>query len=129
MRWNTAALVLVASCSHQDSPTVCTDLFAYVSVAVRDSTSKLVTGLSITDTVVRTREGFAVSQIGLPTSGSYVVFSDNYSSKIRTSGDSVRVTGLTGDGAVKFTSMFVFAVPEGCHVQKVSGPDTVIVAP
>jgi hypothetical protein len=122
-------LLFALGCSHQDVPTECTALFAYVTATVVDSTQTPVTGLSISDTVVRTREGFVVGQIGFLNPGAYVVFSDNFSSKIRGSGDSVVVTGSTATGAAKFAETFVFDVPDGCHVQKVSGPASVIVAP
>jgi len=113
-----------AGCTDQMPGQVCTALFAYIQVAVQSKTGQPIQGLSISDSVLRTGAVFTVPQSGVPNApGSYVVLDDNFRNQLRTSGDSVRVTGY--EGGEVFSTLYVFDVPDGCHVQKVSGPDTV----
>jgi hypothetical protein len=121
------ASLVVGGCIQQTSPVVCTALFAYVTAAVRDSGGSPVTGLIITDTVRRTGLAFTVQQSLSPAPGTYVVFDDNSVTRIRSGGDSVRVAGTNGTAG--FVADFLFDAPNGCHVRKVSGPDTVVAHP
>jgi len=120
-------LCALCACGAADQPTVCTALFAYVSLTVRDRSGAPVTGLSISDTVRRTGKAFNVSQTLPLAAGTYVVFDDSYAADIRDTGDSVRVAGASG--TVSFAVDLLLAVPGGCHVQKLAGPDTVAVGP
>lgn len=104
-------------------PEVCDDSFAFVVAVAVDAGGSLVSGLVITDSVLRTGERFVVEQFnGFEPVGSYTVFSDNFESKVREAGDAVRVTGT--DGSRGFGATFVFG-SDGCHIRKISGPDTV----
>ncbi len=116
--------MFVASCSSNNGQ-VCTANFASVTATAVDASGQPVSNLAITDTVVRTGDGFDVQQNGFfNAAGVLVVFSDNYIGHVRGSGDSVRVTGT---GAAKsFTATYQFGT-DGCHVRKISGPDTVVV--
>lgn len=120
-------LAPLIGCGDQAAPGVCTALFAAIPVMVQTQGGAPVTGLTITATNVRTGQSFGVSQSlgGGNGPGTYVVFDDNLRDRVRTSGDSVRVTG--SDSALRFTEYFVIDVPGGCHVRKVLGPDTVVV--
>ena len=129
-RGSALALLSIAAfvaCGADQPPTVCTALFAYVTLKVNDSNGLPVSGLSISDTVRRTGQGFSVPQsLGLAP-GTYVVFDDNSTSRVRSGGDSVRVAGTKG--TTGFVADFFFDVPGGCHVRKVVGPDSVTALP
>jgi hypothetical protein len=118
-------LALLIGCGDQATPGVCTALFAMIPLTVQDSGGAPVPGLSISATIVRTDQSFTVAQIGIGGPGTYVVFDDSFLTRIRASGESVRVTG--SDGTLRFTQLFLFDAPSGCHVRKVAGPDTVVV--
>ena len=103
---------------------VCTTLFAMIPVVVVDSQGAPLVSIAITDSVLRTHERFAIPQHQGWPAGTFHVFDDSFSGRIRETDDAVRVTGTTG--TISFVADFVFGVPDGCHVAKVSGPDTVI---
>ena len=103
---------------------MCTALFAYVTAVAVDTDANPVSGLAITDTVVRTGHGFAVPQdVAFPT-GTVDLFSDNFIGEVRKSGDAVRVTGTAGGKG--FSASYTLG-SDGCHVRKIAGPDTVVV--
>lgn len=103
---------------------MCTTIFAYVTVVAVDAGGQPVSGLAVTDTVVRTGHGFAISQDAAFPAGTVDIFSDNLLGEVRQSGDAVRVIGTAaGTG---FNAIYTFG-SDGCHVRKIAGPDTVIV--
>ena len=104
---------------------VCTTLFAMIPVVVIDAQGAPLAGITITDSVLRTHERFAIPQSFNGWSpGTFHIFDDSFSGRIRASGDAVRVTG--SNGILAFSADFVFGVPDGCHVARLSGPDTVV---
>jgi hypothetical protein len=106
-------------------PKICTTLFAIIPVVVVDARGAPVAGITVTDSVLRTHERFAIPQSFNGWSpGTFNIFDDSFSGRIRESGDAVRVTG--SNGILSFAADFVFGVPDGCHVAKISGPDTVV---
>lgn len=115
---------MLAACN-SESPKVCTALFALVPITVVDGGGTPLTGMTITDSILRTHERFVVPQSeGLYPPGTYHVMTDAFLGRFRESGDPVRVTGTNGSFA--FAADFVFGAPDGCHVAKLSGPDTVV---
>ena len=116
------SIATLHACSAEVPGAVCTESFAYVLVRAQTSAGPI-TGLTITDSVLRTGVRFTVPQNGIAVAGSYVILDDNFRGQVRSSGDSVQVTGY--DGGNVFSAMYVFDVPDGCHVHKVSGPDVV----
>ncbi len=121
-------VAVLAACSSDATGglKVCTTLFAMIPVVVVDAKGAPLVSIAITDSVLRTHERFAIPQSFNGWSpGTFHVFDDSFSGRIRESGDAVRVTGT--NGILSFTADFVFGVPDGCHVAKVSGPDTVVV--
>jgi hypothetical protein len=119
-----AAVVLAALAACSDPlNSDCSTLHAYVAVVALDTSHTPVSGLVIADTVIRTGEAVTVQQINLP-AGTYVVFDDGSKNSIRPTGDAVRVVGVLGPA--QFSATFVIGM-QGCHVHKISGPDTVIV--
>jgi len=115
-------LASLIGCGDRAAPGVCTALFAMIPLTVQSGSGAPVSGLSLSATIVRTGQSFAVPQPGAGGPGTYVVFDDTFRDRIRWSGDSALVTG---SGAGHFTAGFRFDVPGGCHVRKLAGPDTV----
>lgn len=104
---------------------VCTASFAFITAVAVDGAGQPVSNLLVTDTVVRTGKGFDVLQNGfLNAAGVFVLFSDNQIGEVRESGDAVRVSGT--NGSKSFSTLYQFG-SDGCHVKKISGPDTVVV--
>ncbi len=100
-------------------------IFAMIPVVVVDAQGAPLANVAITDSVLRTHERFAIPQsFNGWTPGAFQVFDDSFSGRIREGGDAVRVTGT--NGTLTFAADFVFGMPDGCHVAKVSGPDTVV---
>jgi hypothetical protein len=113
------------ACGNNDYGRVCTTLYAMIPVVVVNAQGAPAAGMAITDSILRTHEKFVVPQTdGIYPVGTYHVFTDSYTGKVRESGDPVRVTGT--NGTLSFGADYVFGVPDGCHVSKISGPDTVI---
>ena len=98
-----------------------------MTLKVQDPNGLPLSGLAISDTILRTGLGFSVPQTMVLPAGMYVVLDDNFTSRIRTTGDSIRVAG--SKGATGFTADFFFDAPGGCHVRKLAGPDSVIAPP
>lgn len=116
---------ILAACNDLSTGRICTTSFALIPVVVVDALGAPLASISITDSVLRTHERFAVPQsFNGWSAGTFHVFDDSFIAKVRGSGDSVRVTGSTG--TLSFGADFVFGAPDGCHVAKLSGPDTVV---
>jgi len=121
--WLLLALPLVAGCNREFG-SVCTASFAFISAVALDDANQPVSGLVVRDSVIRTVQGFAVSQVGLPGgSGTFTIFSDNYLASVREGGDSVVATGTAAGKS--FSAVYEFG-SDGCHVRKIAGPDTVV---
>jgi hypothetical protein len=120
-----AMLGALPACKNEGAAAICTASFAFVPLTVRDSSGNPVAGLSIADTVIRTQQGFLVPQSFGFAAGTYVVLDDGFRDHLRPTGESVQVSGF--NSATRFTATFTFDVPGGCHVRKLSGPDTVVV--
>jgi hypothetical protein len=104
---------------------VCTALFAYVQVTVQTAGGVPIGGLTISDTVLRNGAGFVVPQsVGGAMPGTYVIMDDDFRDRLQANGDAVRVTGY--ENGTVFTADYVFDVPDGCHIRKVSGPGIVV---
>jgi hypothetical protein len=120
------ATAWLAGCagSSEGPPLVCTGSFAFIPLAVLNPNNTPATSVIELDTVLSSDVGFPVPQdSSLLHTGTYDIFDDNYLGKIRHSGDSVRVTGI--QTPKRFSVTFFIDTPDGCHVHKVSGPDTV----
>jgi hypothetical protein len=94
---------------------------------VVDGAGDLVPDVTITRTNQRTNEVLEPGWLGMPQPGVYVVADDQMIDDFSSAGDVLRVTGEK-EGAT-FQADFVFAVPGpcGCHVEKQSGPDSVVI--
>ncbi len=118
--------VALAGCSSTPSgPYLCTDIYAYITAIAVDSTGQPVSGLAIRDSVPRTGTAWDETQEPVLTPGSVVIFSDGDQQRVsRTRTEPVMVLGHGTAGS--FSASYVFDAT-GCHVGRVSGPDTVAV--
>jgi hypothetical protein len=119
-----AAIGLAAACSDASPVAGCTESLAFVSVQVLDTIGAPAPAVTASHHVPRTGRTLTVPQDGsLAAQGRYVVLTDIQRGEILPAGDTVRMTGI--QGTTGFVADFFLDVPEGCHVRKVAGPDTV----
>ena len=59
--------------------------------------------------------------------GSYVILDDNATRLIPSGVEQFRVTASRSSGAT-VEALYEFSAPQGCHIEKVSGPDTLVVS-
>jgi hypothetical protein len=111
-------------------PVVCTDEFVAVTAAVVNGTGQALTGLRVHDTVVRTGAIVDITAQtppgDLPAEGlpAVPIFTDAFKNAIRPAGDAVSVVVSAGDHSA--SARYEFGT-DGCHVQKLAGPDTLVV--
>ena len=119
-----AAVCLAAACDAASSVAGCTESLAFVSIQVLDTIGAPSTQVTASHHVPRTGRTLTVPQDGaLTAQGRYVVLTDIQRGEILPAGDTVRMSGIQGTTA--FVADFLLDVPDGCHVRKVAGPDTV----
>ena len=118
--------VALAGCSSTPSgPYLCTDIYAYLTAIAVDTAGQPVSGLTIRDSVPRTGAAWDETQQPVLGAGSVVIFSDGDQQRVsRTRTEPVTVSGHGTAGS--FSASYVFDAT-GCHVEKVSGPDSVVV--
>lgn len=120
----TVVLVSLAACSDEGMPGgACTASFATVGVTVVDGAGQPVPDASVTATLVRTGQVLVPTTLMLTVPGTYTLVDDGSTNVIRRAGESVQAHVSRGTQSV--TADYVFSVPDGCHINKVSGPDTV----
>ncbi|MDX2121655.1 MAG: hypothetical protein SF070_11450 [Gemmatimonadota bacterium] len=119
-----AALGL-AACDASNG-TVCTEEFRTLAVTLVESGGQPVNDATTVTVVPRTGDTLPVTWLGTPVAGTYVYLDDGAKPRIRELGDSLRVDVDRSAGA-DFSIAFFVDVPGGCHVNKVSGPDSVVV--
>jgi hypothetical protein len=117
------ALLALPGCDQQ-STAVCTALFAVATVTVVDSLQAPATTATVTSTLLRTGETLTPTTIMDFTVGVYPIVDDGAVGKLRTSGDSIRVRVVQGAAAAE--TVYRIDVPGGCHVERVGGPDTLV---
>ena len=118
-----ATVALVSACDSSPGATACTELFASIPVAVIDNGGQPVEDAAVTAVLLRTGQTLPPTGLMLNTPGSYTLVDDGSTSVLRRTGDPVQAN--ISKGAQSMTVDYVFSVPDGCHVDKVSGPDTV----
>lgn len=118
-------LCSIAACGDEGMPGgACTASFATVGVTVVDGAGQPVPDASVTATLVRTGQVLVPTTLMLTVPGTYTLVDDGSTRAIRRSGESVQAR-IARDSQ-SMTVDYVFSVPDGCHVNKVSGPDTVV---
>ena len=123
--------LLLAGCSvfeGDEHPRACTDQYVSYTVDVRLPDGAPADSVSITAENERTGQvygpcnGIIADGVGCGESGTYTVYTDAQESATSRAGDDVTVRGTRGDLA--FEAAFRFRT-DGCHVDKLAGPDTV----
>ena len=115
------------ACSEPGGPGLCTctEEFRSFTVKLFDSDGSPLKGVDFEVTILRTGENVPVIE-WVP--GVYTVLDDNSTDQILPN-EVIRVTAVK-DGTIA-TQDFIFTIDEPCrcHVQKVSGPDVIILDP
>jgi hypothetical protein len=115
----------VSSCS--TDPLVCTDELVALTATVVNRTGEALPSLNVRDTLLRTGTVLDVSaehpsgELAIEGAATVIIFSDAFKSAIRPSGEPVAVALTVGDHSA--SARFEFGT-DGCHVQKLAGPDT-----
>jgi hypothetical protein len=117
------------ACYEDNSPTspcACTEEYRLYTVEVVDGAGDPVSDVTVTRTNLRTNKVLESGWLGMLAPGVYIVADDGMIDDFSSAGDELRVIGEK-DGAM-FQVEFEFAVPAPCrcHVEKLSGPNTVI---
>ncbi len=104
-------------------PIACTAQFVLVEFWVVDDGGMGQEGFSLTVTNLRTGELYDVEQYSYE-DGQYTALHDGFQDEVFGDGDPIQVHG--DDGRRTFDADFVIGA-DRCHIEKVSGPDTVVV--
>lgn len=104
---------------------LCTRNLVFVQVAVVDANGSRIDGLTPVITIVRTGQPLALSRVSSSGVG-YNVITDHEKEQIRASSE--RLMFSVSDGTRSAEAEFVVRFPGscGCHVEKVSGPSTIV---
>ena len=121
-----AALVLLAATDDDGDGVVCTEEFRTAVVTLVDAAGAAVLGADVRTYLVRTGERVPVTSIIDLIPGSYLILDDNAVALIQGEDEAFRVTA-DGGAAGAAEATYRFAAPNGCHIEKVSGPDTLTV--
>ena len=116
-------LLFIYSCiDDEDCP--CTMEFRMITVVVVDTTNNIVLGLT---TIVKDDSGKVYDVYNDPTffPGHYTVMDDNYVRELTTQPKRFLFTGVK-DSLTVNGEFFVSTDKCKCHIEKVSGPDTLI---
>jgi hypothetical protein len=125
-RWLLLPLFLVAACGGDDDGAACTLEFRTATVFVEDEAGDSVTDAAVQTFLVRTGELVPVTSIVDLMPGSYLILDDGATSLMPSGTEQFRVT-VTRAGVATIEVLYVFGTEGGCHIVKVSGPDTVVV--
>jgi hypothetical protein len=121
-------LAVLAACGE---PFYCTPGAATWQVTVLDAQGAPVPDLRWTAVIERTHDTIPATLLAAqsdPTHGAYAILTDAVRDRIDPTGEVVRVEGAAG--TEWFSAAFTFAVPQAdCYANRVSGPDTVTLAP
>ena len=120
-------LTFVGGCSTEE-PRACAQLLELVAANVANHSGQPLIGLSVTDTVHRTRAVLPVligSADTLPVDSTRVVpiFPDSLRSTLAPFGDDVIVVVSANGRSASAVYRLAF---DGCFVQKLAGPDTLV---
>lgn len=119
----TALAAALSACGSDSTSGVCTEMFATIPVTIVDAAGQPVEAATLTTVLVRTGQVLVPTTLMLSVPGTYTLADDGSTSFIRRSGDAVQAHITKGEAAI--TVDYVLAVEGGCHISKISGPDTV----
>ena len=119
-----AAVLWLIGCTEAPSNScVCTEEFRTYVIVVVNAAGTPVTNLTPSVTLVRT--GQPITPLASPVGGTYPVLSDAELPLIQSSGDMVRFVVASGQESGTADITFA-ATPCRCHIEKVGGPDTLV---
>jgi hypothetical protein len=125
-RWLLLPLLLAVACDDDDRA-ACTEEFRTATVFVMDASNQPVTDATVQTFHVRTGDLVPITSIIDLIAGSYVILDDNATRLIPSGVEQFRVTASRSSGAT-VEALYEFSAPQGCHIEKVSGPDTLVVS-
>lgn len=115
--------LLLAGCEPEGLAQACTMEFRIATLVVSEGA-----GAPVGDATVQTRR-LSTGEILTPTTlaqfaaGTYPILDDGATDRLNPAGDSLGVTVARAADTLRLT--YVFDVPGGCHIRKLSGPDSV----
>lgn len=104
----------------------CAANFAIIQVSVVDTVGAPVGGLSPNITLVRTGAAITPDQMYAFGAGAYVVVTDHEQSMISTAGDAIHFTVSSAGRSASADFVVGVTSPCRCHIQRVSGPNTLV---
>ncbi len=111
-------VTFLSSCRFE---TACTADFRFVTMRVEDEMRQPISGVKVTVTLERTGEILATGRE--QQSGSYVIVDDSLREKFSRNKDVLAVVGSKDDKGFQIQ----FEIRDtSCHIEKISGPDMVI---
>ena len=116
-----ATLLALASCD-EPGGVACTAEFRMIGLVITDKAGAPADSVDLAVTLVRTGELLTHTPPGPNPEGRYVVIDDGAGSKLRPSGDQLRAVATKGAADAQVD--LLIDVPNGCHVHKLAGPDT-----
>ncbi len=120
-------IISVVSCSSVDEDCMCTEEYRFFLVTVVDTLGIPVDSL---DVIIRDKDGneLDVVQESYPFGpGKYTVLNDSFTQMFCTCGTSEKINFSATDGSRVATVEFLFNTDKcKCHINKVEGPDTLV---
>jgi hypothetical protein len=116
-----ATLLALLGCD-EPGGVACTAEFRAITLVITDNAGAPADSVNLAVTLVRTGERLDHAPLGPHPEGTYPLIDDGATTKLRASGDQVQAVATKGAAVAQ--ADFVIAVPGGCHVDKLSGPDT-----
>lgn len=124
-RWLLLSLLLGAACGDDEDGEACTLEFRTAAVFVEDGGGEPVTDATVQTFLVRTGALVPVTSIIDLMPGSYLILDDGATSLVPSGTEQFRVTVARGGATIE--ALYDFGTERGCHIMKVSGPDTLVV--
>jgi len=116
-------LLLVSSCATETEDCICTQEYRTIIVIILDESGTPVEGL--TTSISDEKGNFYDIEKVYPLAGYYPVMSDKYVREFSTIPKKILFTAVSATGEVN-GEFFINTDRCKCHVQKVSGPDTLV---
>jgi hypothetical protein len=123
-RWLAPVVVGLVSASCNSVAQTCTEEFRIATVTVVDAQSAPITDATVTTTLARTGQVIPITSIMDFPSGTYPVLDDGAVPLLRDRKQEDFNLTVTRPGQGPVTAMYRFEAQGGCHIEKLSGADT-----
>ena len=124
--WLLLPMLLGAACDDDDGHGACTQEFRTATVFLMDANDQPITDATVETYHVRTGALVPVTSLVDLIAGHYVILDDGATPLIPSGVEQFRVSASRGGGAA-VEALYGFRAPQRCHIEKVSGPDTLVV--